>query len=173
MKTFTIGHGRRPSEELLATISAAGVRTLVDVRRFPASRWNPQFNRSTLAASLDEAGIAYRHVEELGGRRSGEPGEERFGCLRPAAFASYAALMTSAAWQAALADALSHPTPVCFLCAETCWQDCHRRLIAEQLAARGIEVVHLVRPGASEPHARGTEAEWRNGTLYLCGEPVA
>ena len=33
----------------------------------------------------------YRHAVELGGRRSGEPGEERYSCIRVAAFRSYAA----------------------------------------------------------------------------------
>jgi uncharacterized protein (DUF488 family) len=40
---WTIGHGRRPIDELLACLGTAGVRTLVDVRRYPASRRNPQF----------------------------------------------------------------------------------------------------------------------------------
>jgi uncharacterized protein (DUF488 family) len=44
VNVFTIGHGTRPLEELIATLSEAGVETLVDVRRFPGSRRNPQFN---------------------------------------------------------------------------------------------------------------------------------
>jgi len=64
----TIGHGTRPLEELVETLGRAGVRTLVDVRRFPGSRRNPQFNQGPLAAGLAEAGIAYRHTVELGGR---------------------------------------------------------------------------------------------------------
>ncbi len=173
MKVLTIGHGTRSADELVRTLCAAGTRTLVDVRRFPGSRRNPQFNRAALAASTAVAGIGYRHAEELGGRRSDEPGEERFTCLRPAAFASYAARMASPSWQAALRDELAQPAPVCFLCAETRWQDCHRRLIAELLVARGLEVVHLIRPGESEPHQPGAEAEQRDGVLYLCGEQVA
>src|SRR5919108_5478739 len=117
---FTIGHGVRPLEELVETLQQVGVETLVDVRRFPGSRRNPQFNQGTLAAALDEAEIAYRHAVELGGRLSGEPGEERFGCIRVAAFRSYAARMGTAEWQQALAAAMAEPRP-CFLCAETLW----------------------------------------------------
>jgi uncharacterized protein (DUF488 family) len=168
---WTIGHGTRPLPELTATLVEAGVRTLVDVRRFPGSRRNPQFNQPALEAALGEAGIAYRHAVELGGRRSNEPGEERFGCIRVDAFRSYAARMGTAEWQAALAETLAEPGP-CLLCAESDWRRCHRRLVAELLHARGEEVVHLLRPGEREPHVPWPFAEARNGRLYLCGEPV-
>ena len=78
-------------------LTASDVATVVDVRRFPGSRRHPHFARSALAASLATAGIAYRHAPELGGRRADEPGEERFGCIRVAAFRSYAARMTTPA----------------------------------------------------------------------------
>ena len=173
MRVFTIGHGARPIEELLACLTEAGVQTLVDVRRFPGSRRHPQFGQDALAASLEEAGIAYRHAVALGGRRKDEPGEERFACIRVAAFRSYAANMGTAEWQEALAAELAQPAP-CFLCAETLWWRCHRRLIAELLHARGDEVVHLLRPGHSEPHRPWEPiAETRDGELHLCGERVA
>src|SRR5918995_4904498 len=118
MRVTTIGHGTRPIDELVEMLVHAGVETLVDVRRFPGSRRQPQFNQPALAGSLAAAGIEYRHAEELGGRRSGEPGEERFYCIRVAAFRSYAARMTTPAWQEALAAALAEPV-TCFRCAET------------------------------------------------------
>ena len=92
-------------------LGEAGVRTLVDVRRFPGSRRHPQFNQPALAAAVEGAGIAYRHALELGGRRSGEPGEERFGCIRVAAFRSYAARMAAPEWQEALAREVAQPDP--------------------------------------------------------------
>jgi uncharacterized protein (DUF488 family) len=172
VSVYTIGHGVRPLDELVETLVEAGVETLVDVRRFPSSRRNPQFNQGPLADALGAAGILYRHEVELGGRRTGEPGEDRFACIRVAAFRSYAARMASTEWQAALADALSSPTP-CFMCAETVWWRCHRRLIAELLTARGRTVAHLLGPGRREPHRLWDEAEARDGRLYLCGELVA
>jgi uncharacterized protein (DUF488 family) len=172
MRVCTIGHGTRPLEELVQTLSEAEVRTLVDVRRFPGSRRNPQFARETLAAAVERAGIDYRHAAALGGRLANEPGEERFGCVRTAAFRSYAARMTTTAWQDALAAELGRPEP-CFLCSETLPWRCHRHLIAELLAARGHDVVHLVAPGEALPHKPWPEAESRDGTLFLCGERVA
>lgn len=173
MRVSTVGHGTRPIEEFLEVLGEDGVGTLVDVRRFPASRRHPQFNQAALASSLEGVGIAYRHAVELGGRRSGEPGEDRFNCIRVAAFRSYAARMGTQEWQDALAAALAEPEP-CFMCAETLWWRCHRRLIAELLAVRGHEVIHLLKPGHSEPHRPWEPiSESREGVLHLCGESVA
>jgi len=172
VRVFTIGHGTRSAEELVECLREADVRTLVDVRRFPSSRRHPQHNQQALAETLAEAGLEYRHAVELGGRRNAEPGEEQFACLRVAGFRSYAARMGRAEWQHALAEALAEPAP-CFMCAETPWWRCHRRLIAELLVARGHEVVHLVRPGERQRHRLYDESEVRDGRLYLCGRLVA
>jgi uncharacterized protein (DUF488 family) len=171
MRVFTAGHGTRTAAALVDIVAKANVATVVDVRRYPGSRRNPQFNHGALAETLAAAGIRYRHAEALGGRRSAEPGEERFGCIRPAAFASYAARMGTREWQEALESALSESVP-CFLCAETDWRRCHRKLIAELLVARGHDVLHLL-PGRLERHVLSDDADVRDGRLYLCGELVA
>jgi uncharacterized protein (DUF488 family) len=168
----TIGHGTRPLDELVGLLAGAGVQTLVDVRRFPGSRRNPQFNRGALEPALCEAGIAYRHAVELGGRLTDEPGEERFDCIRVAAFRAYAARMSTPGWQDALAAALAEPAPA-LMCSETPWTKCHRRLISELLHARGHDVRHLVRPGLTEPHVPWAVSDLREGRLYLCGALVA
>jgi uncharacterized protein (DUF488 family) len=166
-----VGHGTRAADELVAVLQEAGVQTVVDVRRFPGSRRNPQFDSTALAATLAKAGIAYRHAVELGGRLLDEPGEERFGCLGVASFRSYAARMGTERWQAALAAALDERAP-CFMCAEKDWSRCHRRLIAELLHARSERVVHLLAPGEQEEHEPSRHAEARDGRLYLCGALV-
>jgi uncharacterized protein (DUF488 family) len=144
----------------------------VDVRRYPASRRNPQFNQRPLADALAAGGIEYRHAVELGGRLSGEPGEDRFQCVNVAAFRSYAARMGTDAWQAALDQALAEPE-TCVMCAETVPWRCHRSLIADLLVTRGHDVLHLLSPGRTEGHRLREGAEPRDGRLYLCGELVA
>ena len=117
----------------------------------------------------------HRHHAEPGDLRgrANEPGEDAFACIRVAAFRSYAARMATDGWQAAFTTALANPVP-CFMCAETLWWQCHRRLVAELLHARGHDVVHLLRPGHSEPHRPWEPiAETRDGVLFLCGERVA
>jgi uncharacterized protein (DUF488 family) len=169
---WTIGHGTRAADELVSVIRTAGARTLVDVRRFPGSRYNPQFNQPALRTAVENGGIAYRHAVDLGGRLAGEPGEALYDCLRVASFRSYAARMRTEVWQRALARELAEPGP-CFMCSETLWWRCHRRLIAELLHARGEHVVHLLGPGKQQEHKPLAEAETRDGTLYLCGVLVA
>jgi uncharacterized protein (DUF488 family) len=169
---WTIGHGTRPLEELTSMLIDTGVRTLVDVRRYPGSRRNPQFNQPELRAAVEPAGVVYQHAVELGGRLSNEPDEDDFGCIRVDAFRSYAARMRTAEWQHALDAALGEPD-VCFMCSETPWWRCHRRLIAELLYARGEEVIHLLTPGRSAEHQPWSIAEARAGRLFLCGTLVA
>jgi uncharacterized protein (DUF488 family) len=172
VRVWTIGHGTRPADELVETLTRAGVETLVDVRRFPGSRRNPQFNQDALVDALAPAGITYRHALELGGQLRGEPGEERFSCIGTAAFRSYLARMGTSAWQEALEHALAEPAP-CFLCAETVWWRCHRRFIAELLMARGNEILHLLGPHEVQRHRLLEESDIREGKLYVCGELVA
>jgi uncharacterized protein (DUF488 family) len=172
MRVFTIGHGQRPAQELVECLREAHVRTVIDVRRYPVSRRNPQFRGPVIAQTLREAGFAYLHVPELGGLRRDEPGEDRFACIGTAAFRSYAALMTTREWQEAL-DAALHDAVPCLMCAETQWERCHRRLISEYLTAHAHDVWHLIRPGEREPHRPSRGAEARDGRLYLCGELVA
>ena len=166
---FTIGHGRRAADELVACLREASIETVVDVRRYPFSRRNPQFNQPAVSATLRLEGIEYVHAVELGGLREDEPGEEAFACLGQ--FASYAARMRTEEWRHALDEALALPSP-CFMCAETPWLRCHRRFISEYLFAHGWDVVHLIRPGEREPHRIHREAAHLAGELYLCGEPV-
>ncbi len=66
---FTIGHSTRPIEEFTSLLAEAEVKLVVDVRTVPRSRFNPQFNRDALPASLSARGIAYEHLAALGGLR--------------------------------------------------------------------------------------------------------
>jgi uncharacterized protein (DUF488 family) len=172
MRVLTIGHGTRSINELVQCLLAAGAQTVVDVRRYPGSRRNPQFNQEALRTSLGQVEIDYRHALELGGRLRDEPGAERFDCIREPAFRSYLARIGTVGWQRALREELARPAP-CFLCAETLWWRCHRRLIADLLAARGDDVLHLIRPGETRSHRFGDDVVARDGRLYVCRQLVA
>src|SRR5258706_2541350 len=116
---FTAGHSTRPVEELLALLAEHGVTTLVDVRRYPASRRHPQFSRDALAASLAGAGITYVHEPDLGGRRTARP-DSPHTAWRGAAFPGYADYMETPEFRAALDRRLAraqHPNTV-ILCGE-------------------------------------------------------
>jgi uncharacterized protein (DUF488 family) len=150
---FTAGHSTRPIEELLALLAGHGVTTLVDVRRFPASRRHPQFSRDALAASLAGAGIVYVHEPDLGGRRAARP-DSPHTAWRMEAFRGYADHMETPEFQAAL-DRLAQRAEtetVAILCAEAVPWRCHRRLISDALVARGTAVLHILGPHRADPH---------------------
>jgi len=80
---FTIGHSTRALDTFIQMLRVHGVTHLVDVRTIPRSRHNPQFNRDTLPEALRIAGIAYTHMEQLGGLRHARPDSPNTGCTTP------------------------------------------------------------------------------------------
>ncbi|MEV4134741.1 DUF488 domain-containing protein [Dactylosporangium sp. NPDC049742] len=153
-RVWTVGHGARPVEALLDILAAAGVRTLVDVRRFPGSRRHPQYGREALAEAVTGAGLRYTwQGETLGGRRHSTPGS-RHTALRNAAFAAYADHMDTPAFRTAVDDLVGRAATElpAVLCAETLWWHCHRMLVADALVMRGAAVEHLVDAGTRQAH---------------------
>ena len=152
---WTIGHSTLPLEALAERLAMHGVRQVADVRRYPASRRNPQFNRETLGMFLEARGIAYRWLEGLGGRRGGaSSGSSPNQGLQVAGFRHYADYAGSEAFRAALAELVewARREPTAVLCAEVLWWRCHRRLIADRLVAAGGVVRHILADGSSELH---------------------
>ncbi|HET7696283.1 MAG TPA: DUF488 domain-containing protein [Vicinamibacterales bacterium] len=153
MVVHTIGHSTRSLDEFIALLAAASVTRVVDVRAFPMSRRHPQFNKDALAATLAAAAIDYRHMPALGGRRPRQKGaQSRNGLWKVEAFRNYADYAASAAFARAIAEleALARERPTAFMCAEAVWWQCHRRLIADYMLARGWSVVHIVAPGQEQ-----------------------
>jgi uncharacterized protein (DUF488 family) len=170
---FTVGHSTRPIEELLALLAGHGMRTLVDVRRFPASRRHPQFSRDALAASLATAGIEYIHEPDLGGRRAARP-DSPHTAWRVAAFRGYADHMDTPEFQAALERLRrrSEEATAAILCAEAVPWRCHRRLISDALVARGHRVMHIMGPDRADPHQLDANARLLpGGRLLYAGPP--
>jgi uncharacterized protein (DUF488 family) len=153
---FTVGHSTRSLEAFLALLRDAGVGAIADVRRFPASRRHPHFNRETLEGTLPAAGVVYRHFAALGGRRGGAgPAASPNGWGENDAFRAYADHALGAEFAAALHElrTLGAQRTVAVMCAEALWWRCHRRLVADYLLAAGEPVVHLLELGKSEPAA--------------------
>jgi uncharacterized protein (DUF488 family) len=66
---YTIGHSNRPVDEFVALLNRNGVTLLVDIRKMPRSRHNPQFEGDALKRTLADAEIDYVHEPLLGGLR--------------------------------------------------------------------------------------------------------
>ena len=129
---------------------------IVDVRAFAASKRHPQFTKAALAASLEDAGIAYHHMPQLGGRRGAKKGGvSRNGLWKVDAFRNYADYAETPAFAAALDEfeALARERPTAYMCAEAVWWQCHRRLITDYLLVRGWTVVHLLGLGQRQDAA--------------------
>jgi uncharacterized protein (DUF488 family) len=129
------------------------VRTLVDVRRYPASRRVPHFNADALRAALPAAGIDYHHIEALGGRRSRRPGSPNAG-WRERGFQGYADHMLTDEFARGLErlEELARASTAVIMCAEASWTSCHRRLTADALLVRGWRVRHIARDGRLTDH---------------------
>ena len=166
---WSIGHSNRTWEAFEAIVRAHGVRAIVDVRAFPRSRRHPHFNAPTLARGLASAGIAYRHVPDLGGMRKAEPGSANLG-LPDDGFRGFADHMQTKEFARGLADLLAcaaRARTAC-MCAEGDPNRCHRSLIADALVARGVEVRHLL-GGKQRPHAVSAYARVEDGRVTYPG----
>ena len=150
---FSIGHSTRTIDELTAILADAGVTRVVDVRAIPRSKRHPQFGNDQLARSLAEAGIDYRHLPALGGRRGARKGiTSRNTLWRVEAFRNYADYAETPPFASALdeLERLARERPTAFICAEAVWWRCHRRLITDYLLVRGWDVVHLLGRGQQQ-----------------------
>jgi uncharacterized protein (DUF488 family) len=169
-KVWSVGHGTRPVEELVVVLHEAGIKVLADVRSIPGSRRHPQFGRSALIASLAKAGIDYLHLGGLGGRRDAVPDSPHV-ALKVDAFRGYADHMATTEFAADYArlETRARQKPTAFMCAETDWSKCHRRMLADRLTVDGWSVVHLLAPGSSEPHQLWDVARVVDGGLVYDG----
>jgi uncharacterized protein (DUF488 family) len=154
VRIFTVGHGARAFDELVETLASGGVTLVADVRSFPGSRHNPQFGKELLAEELAGAGVAYRWMPKLGGRRKLSAARSPNPSWRVDAFRAYADFTDSAEFAEGLAELLdaARAQPSAFMCSETHWSRCHRRIISDKLWSLGHEVIHLITPERSEPH---------------------
>ncbi len=148
---LTLGHSSMEANEFVQLLRRHGIELLVDVRSQPVSGRFPQFNRAVLEKFLERHGIAYLFLgEELGGRPD-DPA-----AYGPDGVVDYRACRRSYAFGAGIErlerEALSRR--VALMCAEDDPLECHRFLmIAPELAARGLDLLHRRRDGSVETQA--------------------
>jgi uncharacterized protein (DUF488 family) len=158
---YTIGHSTRSIDELAEPLTTNRVRRLFDVRRYPSSQRHPQFNEGNLEDSLPERGIAYTHLEALGGYRDLDDPAQNAGWDSDG-FQAYAnRANNSDEWQQAFEHVLETarelreqdpPGHACVMCAEIVPFACHRRVVADHAVARGVKVLHVVKDGKMREH---------------------
>ncbi len=157
---YTIGHSNHPIEKFIDLLKQHDITTIGDVRSAPYSRFNPQFNTKSLAASLKKAGIAYVFLgEELGARPQDtacyDNGRVDFDRLaeRDKFKSGIDRVLTG-----------SEEYRLALMCAEKEPLDCHRTiLVCRNLKAQGVSIKHILADGSLEDQ-RDTEARLLKAT---------
>jgi uncharacterized protein (DUF488 family) len=144
-KLFTIGYEKAKPDAVMAELKRAKVKLLVDTRAVAASR-KPGFSKRQLAATLDENGIAYLHLQKLGTPDAGRQAA-RAGKLDTLwkIYARHLKTPEAIEAMAELVTIVKSGQSVCLLCYERDKDCCHRTRIAEIVHERtGAAVVDLV-----------------------------
>ena len=128
MKIYTIGYSNRNIDDFLHLLKKYGVECIVDVRRFPTSKFE-FYKKEELASILKRNNIKYFHFPSLGGFRGG-----------------YEKWMLGEEWKDSYKELKKIAMKCCtaILCAEKLPFKCHRRYIAKALAKENWDVVHII-----------------------------
>lgn len=163
---WTIGHSTRTPTAFRCVLAEHSIELVVDVRRFPGSRHAPHFNTDPLRRQLARAGIHYRWIPELGGRRRASPTSINAGWRHPA-FRGYADHIATEEFALGLTElvTLAGGLRVAVMCAELLWWRCHRRIIADVLSTLGFDVIHLRDGNTAEMHRLAPPARLEHGRL--------
>jgi uncharacterized protein (DUF488 family) len=169
LTVWTVGHSIRPLSDFLEVLAAYRIELVADVRRFPGSRSQPQYQQPALKATLHRAGIGYAWLPNLGGRRRPAPDSPNITWRHPA-FRGYADHLAGEEFAAGLFEllALAWGLRIVVMCAEVLWWRCHRRMIADVLASLGGRVIHIMDAKTAQPHRLRAPARLVGGVLsYL------
>jgi uncharacterized protein (DUF488 family) len=125
---YSVGYEQRDIDGFIEVLQRHAVAELIDVRLTPSSR-KPGFSKTRLSEALSDAGIAYRHIRDLGNPRENRDGF-RAGCSD--AVSAYRARLDNGsrgAVEAVVEAANDHA--VALFCFERQASRCHRHTITE------------------------------------------
>jgi uncharacterized protein (DUF488 family) len=166
LKIWTVGHSTRELADFLHLLEENNIEAIADVRSLPGSRKFPQFNSEDLEPALREAGMDYKLIKQLGGRRKVRP-DSPHTVWRHKSFRGYADYMDTPGFEEGIEILieLAREKRTAIMCAEAVWWRCHRSMIADHLKARGAIVEHIM-DGKNVLHPYTSAARFENGRLY-------
>jgi uncharacterized protein (DUF488 family) len=129
---FTIGYEQATQAAVVAALREAGVEVLGDIRYLPLSR-RPGFSKNSLKAAVEEVGIEYRHLRDLGTPAEGRAAARRGDHAGLARVYAGQLELPEALKQMAELRALAEAKRVCLLCYERDPAECHRLLLFDAL----------------------------------------
>lgn len=171
-RVMTIGHGTRSAGELIEILKTFGVSRVVDVRKMPRSRTNPQFNYETLPSTLAASDIGYTHMPGLTGLRK-QAKSTTNAAWRNKSFRAYADYMQTPEFASNI-DALivmAKDQLLALMCAETLPWRCHRSLVGDALIARGVAVQDIMSASKAQTHALPDFAKLDGERVYYPADP--
>ncbi len=162
----TIGHSTRTIEVFMDLLKRHSIELLIDVRRWPASRRFPHFNRESLSNAIKSREIHYLWRGDLGGFRKAAADSPNIG-WRVAAFRAYADFMLQDDFARIMQEMekIVEQNRAAVMCAEAVPWRCHRQLLADAFLVRGWSVRHIMDDGCHE-HRLPEFAEF-HGTRIL------
>jgi uncharacterized protein (DUF488 family) len=132
MRIFTIGYEGVAQDDFIATLKAAGVTLVADVRAVPLSR-RPGFSKNILANGLKAAGIDYIGLKALGtppaGRQAARRGDH---ATLEAVYAGQLDLPEAMVQGVQLRE-MAQERPTALLCFERDPRGCHRTLLVRAI----------------------------------------
>jgi uncharacterized protein (DUF488 family) len=163
---WTIGHSTHSIDQFTGMLNGFAIQMVADIRRFPGSKWFPQYNKDFLLDYLKQHEIDYRHFEALGGRRTPAKDSRNSG-WRVAAFRGYADYMETETFKKEVIEleVLAVNQRVAYMCSEAVWWSCHRALVSDYLKHKGWTVMHIMGPGKSDEHPWTKPARIENDKL--------
>ncbi len=168
---YTIGHSTRSLAEFLDMLQSFGIKILADIRSLPGSRKFPQFDKENLKTSLEEAGIQYIHLADLGGRRKVKK-DSKNNRWNNDSFRGYADYMETEEFVSAIMklEHISLKQPTAYMCSEAVWWRCHRSMVSDYLKAKGWAVLHIMATGKVQEHTYTAPARIVDGNVLYSDE---
>jgi uncharacterized protein (DUF488 family) len=149
---YTLGTSNRSLEEFLEILRFYQISQVIDVRRWPTSRWFEHFKKENLKEILKKNKIKYFHFEKLGGFREG--GYENY--LKTKEFQEVLEKLIKLTTTKKIkkkkkkkkhSNILKNvriSSKTLLICAERLPWKCHRLFIAQELKKRGFQVIHII-----------------------------
>lgn len=165
-RLWTVGHSTRTVGKFIELLNAHDIREIVDVRTIPKSRHNPQFNEEIIQRSLQDAGIQYAHLVDLGGLRHTTLDSKNLG-WHNRSFRGFADHMGTPAFANGmeLLEEIGNKVQTAIMCAEAVPWRCHRSLIADALTKRHWDIFDIMTLNSAPKHRLTPFLKVRQGKL--------
>ncbi|MCE8506885.1 DUF488 domain-containing protein [Ruegeria pomeroyi] len=140
---MTIGYEGASIDDFVATLKAANVTRLIDIRELPLSR-KKGFSKRALCNAVEAAGITYEHIKSLGDPKPGRDAAKA-GDI-PTFKRIFSKHLASEPAQVALDSVISVAIEggACLLCFERCHKECHRAMVADEIGKRAdVSIRHI------------------------------